>query len=196
MSAVDAMRAAATNPNTTRRVRDAWSGVSGTARRAAVAAAATSVAVGTAAPSSGLVRPSTVVVGVVLALAALVDLREHRLPNRLLSGAMTAAMTGVVCTLDAGHIVRAGLGGLLAGGLLLVVHLSRGVGMGDVKMAAVVGVSTGAVTLTAAPLAVAVAALAAAAYGVWSRRQRMALGPALWFGWAIAIAMTTAGWCR
>jgi Flp pilus assembly protein protease CpaA len=196
MNAVNAMRIAPTTPTTTRRLRNAWFGASETARRATVAAATTSVAVGTAAPASAAVRAATVVVGVLLALAALVDLREQRLPNRLLAAAMVAAVSGAVSTLDVGQIVRAMVGGLLAGGLLLLVHLSRGVGMGDVKMAAVIGVSTGAVALIAAPVAVAVAALGSAAYGAWSRRQRMALGPAMWFGWAIAIAATTAGWCR
>lgn len=196
MSAVSAMRVASTTPTTTRRLRRAWFGASATTRRAAVAAATTSVVEATAVPVAGSVQAATAVVGVLLVAAALVDVHEHRLPNRLLAAAMAVAAIGAAWSLDGGAMVRAAIGAVLAGGSMLVVHLSRGVGMGDVKMAAVIGASAGTVALTAAPMAVAVAALAAAAHGLWSRRQRMALGPALWFGWAISIAMTTAGWCR
>lgn len=77
---------------------------------------------------------------------------------------------------------------------MLVVHLSRGVGLGDVKLAAVVGASCGTSALAAAPLAIAVAAIAAAATGLLTRRTRLPLGPSLWAGWAVATAAAGAGW--
>ena len=83
---------------------------------------------------------------------------------------------------------------LLGGGLMLLVRLTRGVGMGDVKMAAVVGASAGAVALMAAPVALAVASFAGATFGVITRRQRLPLGPALWLGWAVALGACAAGW--
>ena len=94
-------------------------------------------------------------------------------------------------------VVRSALLGMaVAAGLMLLVRLARGVGMGDVKMASVVGASVGAVTngLLAAPIAIAVAALAAATYGLMARRQRLAMGPSLWLGWASAFAFVSIGW--
>jgi hypothetical protein len=61
-------------------------------------------------------------------------------------------------------------------------------------MAAVVGTSAGAVSPVAAPIAIAVAALAGSAYGLLARRRRIAMGPALWLGWAVALGAATAGW--
>jgi prepilin signal peptidase PulO-like enzyme (type II secretory pathway) len=66
--------------------------------------------------------------------------------------------------------------------------LIRGVGMGDVKMAAVIGASAGSVAPIAAPCALAITAVVAAIYGAATRRPTLALGPALWLGWAIGVA--------
>ena len=132
--------------------------------------------------------------GTLLAVAAMVDVREHKLPNRLLlAGVLTVALV-VLAASNVAIAVSAMLGMLIAGGLMMLVRLTRGVGMGDVKMAAVVGASVGAVELMAAPIAIAVAALAAATYGVITRRQRLPLGPALWLGWAVALGACAAGW--
>jgi prepilin signal peptidase PulO-like enzyme (type II secretory pathway) len=66
--------------------------------------------------------------------------------------------------------------------------------MGDVKMAGVVGVSVGCLGWAAPLVAVAVAATVGAAYGAVRRRERIAFGPALWFGWMSALVGLSTGW--
>jgi leader peptidase (prepilin peptidase)/N-methyltransferase len=143
---------------------------------------------------------SAAAVGVILAIAALVDAHEHRLPNQLLAAALMVVGVGVIMSRAATVLRNSFIGMAVAGGLMLMVRLSRGVGMGDVKMAGVVGASVGASTSTlfAAPIAIALAAFAAAVFGLFANRRRLALGPSLWFGWAAALALATAlplqGW--
>ena len=110
------------------------------------------------------------------------------------NGAGDAGTRGWVAALDGQLVARSIAGALVAGGALLIVHLGRGVGLGDVKMAAVVGAAAGMVAFAAAPIAIVVAAVSASAYGALARRPSLALGPALWFGWAIAVASASAGW--
>ena len=85
-------------------------------------------------------------------------------------------------------------GALVAGGAMLVVRLARGVGMGDVKMAAAVGIGVGMVSIDRAAVAIAVAALVAAAWGKAHHRNSLPLGPSLWFGWATTVALAAFGW--
>ena len=66
--------------------------------------------------------------------------------------------------------------------------------MGDVKLGAVIGGNVALVALPAAPVAVAVAAASAAIAGWVLRRSSLPLGPALWFGWAVAVATAGSGW--
>lgn len=180
--------------STTDRVEVAWAEAHPVVRRAVIAACVTAGALSTAVHAPAPTRWGLVIVGVVLAVAALVDLREHKLPNRLLAVACCAAVLGVLVSSQLATFESAVAGMVLAGGLMLAVRLTRGVGMGDVKMAAVVGASVGAVSVMAAPVAVAVAAFTAALYGVLARRQRLPLGPALWLGWAVSLGMCAAGW--
>lgn len=192
MTSIEALRA---RPALTGdRIVAAWADAPPVARRAAVAACAMSAALGASAPGATPVRWAAVATGVLLALAALVDLRERKLPNRLLAGALLASVLGAAGALDARAAVGAVAGLAVAGGLLLGIRLTRGVGMGDVKMAAVVGASCGSFAVIAAPVAIAIAALLAATYGAIAHRRRVALGPALWSGWAVALALAGAGW--
>ncbi len=131
--------------------------------------------------------------GCVIALAALVDVRERRLPNRLVVLALCCTLAPLLLGAPA-DVVRVGAGTLIAGGLLLGVRLRRGVGMGDVKLGAVIGGNVALVALPAAPVAVAVAAASAALVGGVLRRSSLPLGPALWFGWAVAVATAGSGW--
>ncbi|MFM2076780.1 MAG: Type leader peptidase family, partial [Actinomycetota bacterium] len=194
MSAVSAMRVAPTTHRTTDRLRAAWQGGTAVVQRAAVAALVTSLVVGVTATGGWPVQGSTAFVGMVFVGAALVDVHEHRLPNRLLQLAAAGVLAGWATAFDGRLVARSLAGALVAGGALLVVHLGRGVGMGDVKMAAVVGASAGTIALVAAPIAIVVAALTASAYGALARRSSVALGPALWFGWVAAVASASAGW--
>lgn len=192
MSSIETLRVAPVG--TTDRVVAAWANAHPVTRRAVVAACVTSTALGTAVTAPVAVRWSIAAVGVILAVAAMVDVQEHKLPNRLLLGALTSVTVGVLGASNVAIAASATLGLVLGGGLMLLVRLTRGVGMGDVKMGAVVGASAGAVELMAAPVALAVASFAGATFGVITRRQRLPLGPALWLGWAVALGACAAGW--
>jgi len=139
--------------------------------------------------SAAIVAGTTATVGVLLAIAAFVDAHERRLPNRLLAVALAVTLVGAVLSLAGVVVVEAVVGMVIAGALMLCVRLARGVGMGDVKMAVVVGASVGASTTTvlAAPTAIASAAFAAATYGFIANRRQLPLGPSLWFGWAVTL---------
>ncbi|MEZ5274228.1 MAG: prepilin peptidase [Ilumatobacteraceae bacterium] len=150
----------------------------------ATAAGGTSVAAGAAITATGTA----------IAVAALIDAHEHRLPNALTAMAAALALLGAALSPGGQRILPALLGGAIAGLAMLTVHLTRGVGLGDVKLAAAIGLSTGSLALIAAPLAIAVAAAGAAASGFVTGRRRLPLGPALWAGWAVgAMAGALAG---
>ncbi|HSK95710.1 MAG TPA: prepilin peptidase [Euzebyales bacterium] len=84
-----------------------------------------------------------------LVVVTVIDLQTHRIPNRL-TYPLTPALLGL---LAAGAVldgtprlaVRALLGGVVAFALLLVLALinPRGMGMGDVKLAAFIGIGLG-----------------------------------------------------
>jgi leader peptidase (prepilin peptidase)/N-methyltransferase len=95
-----------------------------------------------------------VLVGGLLALmpgVALIDLRHRIIPNRLMYPALllfapVIVLAGLIG--DAVDPVRAGIGLLLYGGILFVVAVvSRGMGMGDVKLAALIGLVLGSLGL-------------------------------------------------
>lgn len=130
--------------------------------------------------------------GGLLVGAALVDLHEFRLPNRLLALAAGAALLGSLAASEWSHVLGCALGGFVCGGAMLAVHVGRGVGMGDVKAAAVVGMCCGSVALILAPVALAIGTVTAAAAGWVLHRQRLALGPSLVVGWAAALGLS--GW--
>lgn len=177
--------------STADRVANAWQHSTHSARRALLGACAASIVVA--------IWKSTIALaacGVLLALAALVDLRERRLPNRLLGLASAATLVGVAAAADIAVVSAALIGVVTAAAAVLIVHLSRGVGMGDVKMAGVIGMSVGAnASRWFAPLAaVAIAAVAAATYGAIAHKQRVVLGPSLWLGWAVTLALNEMAW--
>lgn len=80
--------------------------------------------------------------GWALALAV-VDLREHRLPNRMVAVALLGCvlLTGVfaVVTADPRVLLRAVAASAAAVAAFAVAHVVGGMGMGDVKYAAVTG---------------------------------------------------------
>ena len=140
------------------------------------------------------------VAGAILATAALVDLHERRLPSVLLTWAMGSAAVGVGChasiAADPELLLLMVVGAVVCGGVLLGVYLTRGIGMGDVKMAAVVGAATAPLALVAAPLALAVGAGVAGVWGRVTHRHVIALGPFLWIGWFVASCAAAVGLLR
>ena len=86
--------------------------------------------------------------GWALALAV-VDIREHRLPNRMVAAALLGCvlLTGVlaVATADPRVLLRALAASAVAVGAFAAAHILGGMGMGDVKYAAVTGWALGTI---------------------------------------------------
>ena len=128
-----------------------------------------------------------------------IDVREHRLPNALVLPGYPAAALGL-----AGEWIRTGqppVVALVAGAasivFLLALNLGGGMGMGDVKLAGVLGLAAGLVGITPAvvsPLAAftlgGVAALVVAARR--GRGARLPFGPFLLAGFWIAVVLELA----
>ncbi len=125
-----------------------------------------------------------------------IDVREHRLPNALVLPGYPVAALGLV-----GEWMRTGqlpVVALVAGAastvFLLALSLGGGMGMGDVKLAGVLGLSAGLVGVTPAvvsPLAAftlgGVSALVVAARH--GRGARIPFGPFLLAGFWIAVVL-------
>ncbi|MGN6501566.1 MAG: prepilin peptidase [Pseudolysinimonas sp.] len=120
------------------------------------------------------------------------DLRERRLPNRIV-------LPGIVVGLIAAAL-QPGLMPLLAAlgyaGLLLVFALAGGVGMGDVKLAALIGLGCPAAGVAlGAPIAAFLLGGAAASVALVrrGRRARIPFGPAMLAGYWVALLLWLAG---
>jgi prepilin peptidase CpaA len=99
-----------------------------------------------------------VLIAVVVGIAVITDLRSRRIPNTLTFSALCAAII-IRFAFQGWPGLGVALGGaIVAPVVLLVVHLGRGIGMGDLKLAAAVGAFFG-------PVAAAVAMLASAILG-------------------------------
>lgn len=122
-----------------------------------------------------------------------VDLREHRLPNRLVLPGYAAAGAGVM-----GEWFVTGdlpLMALVAGaaylGFLLALSFGGGMGMGDVKLAGVLGLAAGLLGAGTAVLSPVLAFTAGGVAAVVALRRgpgsRIPFGPFLLAGFWIAI---------
>lgn len=91
-----------------------------------------------------------VLLAAVLVAATVVDLRERRIPNWLTGGAAVAALAAGLALDPDGQVERL-VAGALAAGFLLVPALLQpgGMGMGDVKLAGVIGLCVGRWVLAA-----------------------------------------------
>ena len=124
---------------------------------------------------------------------ALIDLDHRIIPNRLTALGAIAALAIGAATRPAGLPEQA-IAGVAAGGFLLAAALARpgGMGMGDVKLAAMLGLFLGrevAVALLAALLAGALVGIAVMARrGVGEgRRTAIPFGPFLALGGVVAL---------
>ncbi|HEY8318456.1 MAG TPA: prepilin peptidase [Amnibacterium sp.] len=82
---------------------------------------------------------------------AAIDIAEHRLPDRLVLPAWPVALAAALLEAAAGGtplLVAAGIA-VGYGSLLLVLHLAGGMGLGDVKLAPVLGLAAAAASPTA-----------------------------------------------
>jgi len=127
-----------------------------------------------------------------LAAITLTDLGRRVIPNAiLLVGAVAAVAVAAVG--DPSSLIERGAAAAGAGGFLLVAALAypRGMGMGDVKLAAVMGLFLGA----AVPVAIAVALGAGALLGIGlmvrhgaaARKQAVPFGPFLALGGVVGL---------
>jgi leader peptidase (prepilin peptidase) / N-methyltransferase len=110
--------------------------------------------------SDNWVLPAYLALGATLVVVTAVDLAELRIPNRILypGGALVAALL-VVASLaeDAGDaLLRGVVIALVAVAAFLALHVAspRGLGMGDVKLAALLGLAVGWLSWSAALVAV------------------------------------------
>ena len=127
--------------------------------------------IGVGIDAAAVVGPVVGALGVAVARS---DLRQRRIPDRLLVvGAMCAAAAAAVVELLDGRrpAMSMLMGAAVAALPLLVAHLvsPAGIGFGDVKYAAVTGALLGVIALSLGALAVAIAC-AVAIVGVGTRR--------------------------
>lgn len=170
----------------------------------AVAMAAAGVVQTLAAPSSSIGTTVRVIAvlsfGAVACELALIDLRTHRLPDRLVLPAIAAAVVlGIVIAAadqDWSRLWRAlaGAGVLFAVFLVAGMATGGGIGGGDVKLACLIGGicawSGWLVLATAVVIAFLLGGMAAAVLMLRrraDRHTRIALGPALLFGCGAAL---------
>ena len=189
------------------RIEGAWEDLNRTQRRWAIALAVGAGwacwMVGRAVSANEMAAVTAV--AVCTGCAALVDAATERIPNRLLAIAATAVaavvVLGVAGEVIAPHAAQHSapttevlLGMLGAAVPMLIVRLQRspgmgGLGMGDVKLAAVLGAAGGLFDPRVGVATVFLAALGASTYGALARRQRTALGPWLFTAWLVALAV-------
>jgi leader peptidase (prepilin peptidase)/N-methyltransferase len=135
----------------------------------------------------------------VLLILALIDLEHRRLPNVIVVPAIAAAALWVVAAAAAMGEWQMALEALACGvaafALLFVIAVaSRGMGFGDVKLAAFIGIAAGRFGWRVALLAVfaafilgGLAAVALLVVGRKGRKESIPFGPALAAGTVLAI---------
>lgn len=133
-----------------------------------------------------------------LVLVTLTDLERRVIPNTALAVGAVAAV-GIVAATDPGSLGTRAIAAAAVGGLLFLVAVAypRGMGMGDVKLAAVMGLYLGRSVAPALLIGFAAGALVGLALiarrGASARKQAVPFGPflalggvvGLWYGTAI-----------
>ena len=133
-----------------------------------------------------------------LVVVTLTDLDRRVIPNRVLAVGAVAAVA-IAAVTDPSSLVERGIAAVAAGGFLFLVALAypRGMGMGDVKLVAVMGLYLGSAVAPAVLVGFAAGALVGvvliALRGAGARKQAVPFGPflalggiiGLWYGNAI-----------
>jgi prepilin signal peptidase PulO-like enzyme (type II secretory pathway) len=128
----------------------------------------------------------------VIAVLAVYDVRNHRIPNVVTYPAIAAGLLLAVVN-PVGPWYDFVLGGLIGGGILLAITLASGgaMGMGDVKLGVVVGLVSGwpgvLVALFAAFASGAIVGVLLLAARRIGRRQPVPFAPALLAGTLVAL---------
>lgn len=128
----------------------------------------------------------------VLAIITLTDIEHRIIPNVVLGPAAIAAIA-LVALWDTGELGPHLLAAAIAGGALLIVSLAypRGMGMGDVKLAFVMGLFLGRAVAPALLIGFAAGALYGVAliarHGSEARKRAVPFGPFLAFGGVLAL---------
>ncbi len=127
----------------------------------------------------------------IAAVAAMIDLREDRIPDEL----VLLALVPMALTLAAGVVSpgNVALGIAVFAVPLLVIHVvsPRSMGFGDVKLAIPLGAALGAVDPAWGLFALCGASAATAAVGLASRRSVLPFAPGLVAGSLAALALST-----
>ena len=125
-----------------------------------------------------------------------VDIRDHRLPNRLVvPGLALALLCGVLeVVLTGGLGWMPLLSGIVAFTVFALLSRVGGLGMGDVKLAAVLGVASGFLggeaALGSLALAFVFGGVAALVLWLFKRRGSLAFGPFLLLGYWVVTALS------
>jgi leader peptidase (prepilin peptidase) / N-methyltransferase len=143
---------------------------------------------------------SAIVVPAMLSLLpaiALIDLRHRIIPNALMYPSLIAFLVAIVVAWLVGSELDPldGSIGLLAygGGLFLVALVSRGMGMGDVKLAALLGLVLGSIGLRFVAVAASGGVLVGGLAGVGAliagrgRKSAIPFGPSMVVGAIVAV---------
>jgi prepilin peptidase CpaA len=99
---------------------------------------------------------SAILIAVVVGIAIVTDVRSRRIPNSLTFSALGAALVVRFAFQGWAGLGLALVGAIIAPLVLLIVHAGRGIGMGDLKLAAAVGAFFGPVAAVVAMLASAI----------------------------------------
>jgi leader peptidase (prepilin peptidase)/N-methyltransferase len=127
-----------------------------------------------------------------LAAVTLTDLERRIIPNKILIAAAVPAVA-IAAVGDPGSLPERAIAGAAAGGLLLLAALAypRGMGLGDVKLAATMGLFLGrnvAPAILVALLAGSLVGLAMIArHGAAARKQAIPFGPFLALGGVVGL---------
>lgn len=186
------VRSAATVARAVSDVQQAWTAAPRTVRTltlgAGIAALSSSVSVDVPLASALAIA--------VMAPAALVDWHQRRVPDALVLAAATVFAVAWLTAIASGtntSLAGIGLGAAVFAGPLLVLHLvsPQAMGFGDVKSAAVLGLTIGAVAWGLAAWALTAAAAATALAGIARRRSTLPFCPGLVAG-ALSATLTAA----
>ena len=173
------------------RLLAAWRATKPLRRRQALVAALVTIGVAALA-TTAVPTASAIVIGIVGLFAgaiAIVDLHEHRIPNRLLSLSLVAVVVGasIGAAFTSGRIIGEVIVGLIVAAFpLLAIRYGHGLAMGDVKMAGVLGAAGGLIHPVVGLITVFLAALSSGVFALIHNRNRLALGPWLWAGFGTA----------